>query len=535
MVHTDSVQEVGFVYNTCDDIRFLPGAAIGQQQRLTCDATVVDMTMPFRKWALRSAPVTGMISGDLFMSEADLNGESRPWYVGGFDANGRSYKTGNATFWLSLYNSTTVTINANTPNDTTTSSSADWSKVTNGMTLSLPPAQGWAVQVRTASGEDADLRLPKSDDVYYYYGTYGERLDDMYEDNLRALRATNAGEGGAGKLAFRPGAEADHQDYTLTNASSSTSFVFGNPTLGFIDIWGFIADNTNLKEEISYLNESGAYTTVTKTVGENKAAGSPDTITNQKRYLPPMHAMVVTFKDGVAATSTLNVTLNTNRIVTKPSQVVTPFAAPRRLAASGLSKGIMTVTAINPVSDRCVSKLLIGQGYSDAVISGEDAVLTTVNINKFHMTNTPTTPFNIYASEGGYGLSIDLRSEVLNVPISFYLTRQSNLPFDPMTHLWFTGVNSIDGSLVFYDALTDTERPIIDGICLDIETPEANHEQRYYIRRKGYKPGGTTDPIATGVESAGSHEEQAMKFMRDGIVYILRNGHVYTLFGQKIR
>ena len=245
-----------------------------------------------------------------------------------------------------------------------------------------------------------------------------------------------------------------------------------------------------------------------------------------------MHAMVVKFKDDVAAAKTLTLTLNTNRIVTQPSQKAGRLSAPRRISASTHSKGIMTVTAVNPVSNRCVSRLLIGQGYSDAVLSGEDAVLTTLNINKFHMTNTPTTPFNIYASEGGYGLSIDLRSEVLNVPVSFYM---SDLPYDPITHIWFTGVHAIDGPLVFYDALTDTERDIVDGICLNIETPEANHEARYYIRRKGYKPGGTTDPIATGYETSGSDEEQAVKYIHNGIVYILRNGHIYTIFGQKVR
>lgn len=194
----------------------------------------------------------------------------------------------------------------------------------------------------------------------------------------------------------------------------------------------------------------------------------------------------------------------------------------------------MTVTAINPVSPRCNSRLILGQGYHEAIIQGEDAVLTTVNIDKFHMTNTPTTPFNIYAMEEGYGLSIDLRDSIVNIPISFYM---SALPYDPTTQLWFTGVNNIDGALVLYDALTDTERLICDGICLSIETPEANHERRYYIRRRGFKPGGNTnqnDPVATGWTNV-SEKEQTIKIIRGGHVYILRAGHVYTVFGQEVR
>ena len=454
-----------------------------------------------------------MLSGDLFMSEADLNGETRPWSVGSFDAAGRNHNTGNASFWLSLYNNTTVTI-----------------KVTNGMTLSLPPAQGFAVYARTKSDNAADVRLPKSDDVYYYYGTYGERVDYLYEDNLRTLRATNASPGTAGQLAFNPGVEKDHQDYTLTNSVASNSFIFGNPTMGFIDIWGFIADNTQLKEEIDYMDDGGYHTEVTRSSAEDR---SPDTITDQQRYLPPMHAMVIKLRDDREATNSLTLTLNTNRIVTRASQKTRP-SAPLRRMNSGLSKGIMTVTAVNPVSNRCVSRLLIGQGYQDAIVSGEDAVLTTLNIDKFHMTNTPTTPFNIYAMEGTYGLSIDLRSEVVNIPISFYM---SNLPYNPVTQLWFTGVNSIDGSLVLYDALTDTERPIIDGICLTIETPETSHEKRYYIRRSGYTPSDQNEQnTPTGIsDSSANGEEQAVKIIHHGNVLIIRNGHVYTMYGQQIR
>ena len=118
----------------------------------------------------------------------------------------------------------------------------------------------------------------------------------------------------------------------------------------------------------------------------------------------------------------------------------------------------MTVTAVNPASKRCTSRLLLGQGFNDAIISGEDAVLTTVNINNFSMTNAPATPFNIYAVEGNSGLSIDLRDVIVNVPISFY---NSDLPFEPISYLWFTGVNNIDGDLVLYDALLDIDQRIV--------------------------------------------------------------------------
>ena len=522
---TDSVKQVGFKYNTCDAIRFLPDAAIFQQHRLVYNDAIIDMSIPQQKWALRSAPVTGMLSGDLFMAQSELSNEISPWEVGEFDAAGRSYKTGNASFWLSVYNREFVQKGNNDQvKDSVRTAAADWSKVTNAMTLSLPPAQGWAVYSRTKSGASAAVRLPKYDDAYYYFYASGDKTD-MAEGDLRAMRDELAG-GTAGKLAYHPDTVGTPR-YTLTNGVASSSFVFGNPSMGFVDIWGFIADN-DLAESFSYLNADGNYTTVTKATAD----ASTDTISTRERYLPPMHAIVVTGSEGTS----LNVKLDTCRIVTSATQIKRPLpaAAPERHRAPYVvrPKGIMTITAVNPVSPRCTSRLLVGQGYHDAVRPGEDAVLTTLNIDNFHMTNTPTTPFNIYSVQDGYGLCIDLRDSVVNIPLSFYM---SDLPYDAVTNLWFTGVNSIDCDLVLYDELLGTEKKIHDGVCILIETPEKNHEVRYYIRRRGYKPQDPSEPVATSLDPITGTQTDARKIIRNGLVYIVREGHVYTMLGQKVR
>lgn len=539
----DSIQQVGFEYNKCHSIRFLPGGALSQQQRLEYDSVIADLSAPHDKWALRSAPIEGLLSGDIFMSNADLSEETSPWAVGPFDAAGRNYSTGNASFWLSLYSRDAIHQNHTATVDTIETEAATWSKVTNALSLELQPAQGWAVYTRTRTNGDAAVRLPKSDDTYYYYTKYGDKVWDLYEPGLRAKRAESAG--GAdkvGKMAFYPGKAATGRDYTLSNGVAATSFVFGNPTLGYIDIWGFISDNSGvLENEIGYMNASGNYLTITK-----DALEEADAISSLTRYLPPMHAIVLT-KEGDAATS-LEVTLNTNRIVTDASQITRPLPAPAPRKSqitndhgsadrqkSQISKGIMTVTAVNPASKRCTSRLLLGQGFNEAIIRGEDATLTTINIDNYTATSAPATPFNIYAVEGNSGLSIDLRDVIVNVPISFY---NSDLPFEPISYLWFTGVNNIDGDLVLYDALLDIERPILDGICLEIETPETSHQTRYFIRRRGFNPNGQgnqDDPIATGVGDVNANNTNVMKLIKGGHVLILRDGHVYTMFGQKVR
>ena len=459
-------------------------------------------------------------------TNADLYKETSLWEVGSFDANGRNNTTGNASFWLSLYGITTVRLgnSAEGIENETQTTDGSWSKVANGLTLSLPPAQGWAVYGRSASGSPAAVRLPKEDDLYYYFNKYGEQLDGQYEQNLQALRETNAvAQGGhAGELAFHP--DGVEQRYLLSKDAGSQTFVFGNPTMGYIDIWGFIADNS-LVEEFGYMATNNEYTTVTK----ESALATANVITEQKRYLPPMHAILITVA-GSGAPWELEVTVNTSRVVVSP--VADPSPAPRRTPRK-YPKGIMTVTATNSVSPRCFSQLLIGQGYHDAVYKGEDALLMTLSIDKYTNNTTPATPFNLYAAEGEYGLCIDLRDSIVNIPLSFYM---SNLPFDPVTRLWFTGANKIDEDLVLYDAVTETEQTIADGIYIDIQTPEQSHEVRYYIRRRGFNPqSGTDEPIVTGFEWIETEGNKAVKFIKDDHVYILVNGQVYTILGQKIK
>ena len=305
--------------------------------------------------------------------------------------------------------------------------------------------------------------------------------------------------------------------------------------MGFIDIWGMIEDynkvNTpdSIIEAFDYIDPEGRYTNISKAYA---LATGKDTINNLLRYLPPMHAIVLKTK---AAATSLGLTLNTSRVVTSANKVVRA-GAPRRNSNAGLRKGIMTVTAINPLAAVCKSRLVIGQGYSKEVLSGEDAILTTINTDNYN-SSTPSMPFNIYALEEGSGLSIDLLDSVINVPLSFYM---SPFEYDPETQLWFTGVNNIDADLVLFDSISGTERPIIDGICLKIETPEQNHLVRYYIRSRGFKShAGTSEPSISTDDEAIYEEEQysdtAIKFIKDDHVYILRRGHVYTVFGQKVQ
>ena len=96
-------------------------------------------------------------------------------------------------------------------------------------------------------------------------------------------------------------------------------------------------------------------------------------------------------------------------------------------------------------------------------------------------------------------------------------------------------MNNIDDQLVLYDAWTDTERQIIDGICMTVETPTENHQLRYFIRRPGYRPQEPEQPVVTATDYIDAGCDRVNKIIKEGHVYIIRDGHIYTIVGQKVR
>ena len=511
---TDSVRQLGFVYNQCNNIRFMKDAVIGGPKNLTYDNAIVDFTLPTDKWTLASSPVENMYSGDLFVALADQSGSSSDWEVAEFDGNGRN---GNASFWLSLY-STSVLRKGNVggTSDTLVDASANWSRITNALSQPLPTATGWAVYSRTKDAQQPIVRLPKEDTRYFYYDVYGNKMENLYEDVSRASRQ--------GKLAYD---KDKNTGYTITNGVTGTTFVFGNPTMAYIDIWGFIADNAGVAEEFKYFNDEGNdLISVTKAT----ALATANTISQSQRYLAPMRAIVLTASSGLS----FSPVLNTNRVVIAPVDQSSP--APARSQATSWEEdtpaGLMTITAINPVSTRCVSRLILGQGYHNDIRNGEDAVLMTMNIDNFSLTGAPTTPFNIYSVCNHFGMSIDLRHHLTNVPVSFVM---SDLPYAPNTTLWFTGVNAISDTIYWYDDLEKTYTRIIDGMSITIPTPAANDERRYYIRNSMSAPSAYDDtPTTIEYTDSVDTEQRVQKIFVNGQIYIIKGKQVYSVLGQQL-
>jgi hypothetical protein len=84
------------------------------------------------------------------------------------------------------------------------------------------------------------------------------------------------------------------------------------------------------------------------------------------------------------------------------------------------------------------------------------------------------------------------QSKIDSIPISVLVT-DSALISDMFT-LTFEGIDNFDYDLYLYDALYDTELPLIDGLTIELELPTGG-EVRYYIKAKEAQGGITTNEV----------------------------------------
>ena len=78
-------------------------------------------------------------------------------------------------FWTSLFNSTGYQIDINANNAEVAASG--WTNPFNSLKAPIVPAHGYSVKVKDHHNnqDTVIVRLPKRDNIYYYFGSYGEQ------------------------------------------------------------------------------------------------------------------------------------------------------------------------------------------------------------------------------------------------------------------------------------------------------------------------------------------------------------------------
>ena len=475
--HNHYPMTINYQPHHCNNIYFAPEAKIYNQHLLDYKKAFVDMQFPAAKWHLVSAPLQGMVSGDMFVphngwydeKQNKRVAEPNPFEVkafNGIDEKGNNYegiRSGDAAyaFWQAFYNTTTE-------GNTLLRNLADL-QFTQSNTLVQPLTEGTGYAVYGLGFKETDsltVRLPKPDTQYDYY-TNGS-------PNGTTVKIP---EGNRSKLAYTDDHDQQGMTITLTNKTASEYFLFGNPTMAFVDMHALYLDNQS--------EWSGEFKTMQSNIIN---ATTPATMTTASRYLPPMtSALLKASSDDTEMTITLlpaHLTLNNaiNPVDEVQEGDNEPQAAPARRIADiderpvnyeALQSELMTIYAFTP-KGTARTVLATNPAANDYYTSGEDALFTSSGVeNESYV----TTPLNMYTVAEQVPMMADVRQGISDIPLAILAADKARAEH---MQLAFYLSSNWTRECYFTDSITGQKIRIMDGLVISVEMPQ-NHEQRYYI------------------------------------------------------
>ncbi|MCQ2348340.1 MAG: T9SS type A sorting domain-containing protein [Paludibacteraceae bacterium] len=491
--------DFGFKTATCRDILFRPNTRIKGQELLDYNRCFIDRYYYTGQWVGFSPALKFTHTGDMYTpadQELDAKSDFNPVE---FDTeHNRKYAKENLgvttfsreapyAYYQSFWNTSMPEYSYNYSYESVvshTESNAQW-LMSNTVDYHYQPGNGYAVVCFDPSDEEGHqllYRLPKQETQYSYYRSNGQVAQtvtinrptfDKQIHNMSYDKDTLAAETTGGLT------------ITLTNSTAdSKDFLFGNPSMGMIDVWKFVADN-HLEEVVQFVSNS---TWVSHTKAENPHI-----------FLSPHDIMLVTAKESGAS---LQVTLKPEHITIITQIEDEPAAAPMRNAVAQRGQGRLTIMAEN--AGYFGRTVLMESANADfAVKMGEDAVAVTSgtgegesqNFGSFH------TAVNIHTLCQDKALTTDIRPSVNYVPLGFTWMKDMQGYYDATTRLYFSVQGTWTDPLWLVDVITGDSLPIVDGGSVVIATPEANQQNelattRYYIR--GHAGTQVDPPIEQG-------------------------------------
>lgn len=509
----------------CDTIYFAAGAHMNNQHLLEYKAAFVDMILPKQgEWYMMSAPLQNMVSGDMFIphtgtyTDGSIIAEPNPFMVSSFQ--GTRDNIAAYAFWTAFYNQSVQTWYED--GSAKVSTSAEFQQ-SNGLGNLLPPGGGFQllgfgpddeedIIGKAEQNDTLVVRLPKPDTLY----------------TSSSGRKVKVDKPNAHLLAFTPD-KAGKMTITLTNAIEDNSFIFGNPTMAFINMHEFLHDNQSVLQHEFYRLSGSTWTAV-----------NASTMSSSERFLAPMNAVkLVARKDTNELTvilKTSHLTLNnqynplsetiqeqrnTNKHIQRqaPSQNETEVL-PEILTVYAFSKGNHARTI-----------LAIDNQANDYYVQGEDMLFISSGVEG-NSTSVVETPVNMYTAAEKTPMMVDVRQGVSQIPLAFLMAK--NKKADTFELAFYLSPNWTR-TCYLLDKVTGQRRRIMNGSIFTLPMP-GNHEERYIIEGPDEYIGEEDKPSTpTDLDTQTAPDTKAYKVLHNQQIYILRNGHTYTLTGLEVK
>lgn len=457
--HNHYEMTVNFDAHHCRNIYFQAGAQINNQHMLQYEKAFVDMQVPAAKWNLMASPLEEVYSGDIFIPHTSYGivqnpepFEIAPW-------EGQRYSEAPYAFWQSHFNRTVTTHYSSGATTSALSSNTAEFAPTNSLDVLLEPGTGFQIKglgPNSTSSDELIVRLPKNDNQYYYYSSRGEQTDRY---------ATIPRTSNHGKLAYDNRNASGEKTITLRGEEASNYFVFGNPTMAYIDLVRFLETNTNIKAV--YQMSSSTWLASTELSMYQTA----------DRYLAPTRSVLVEIAN---AQTELDVTLLPQHLTLSDLNTIAevePVAARRNApSTSDNDTHTMTIYAFN--TKGTARGIIAYNDYAnDDYLQGEDALFLSTGIDTKADSYTPMSPINLYSLHNRVPMMVDMRENIDTIPLAMLVSPNHRSAKMQMAFYFSQEWNK---TCYLYDAQTDTKTRIMDGLVLTLDMP-FNHQARYYI------------------------------------------------------
>lgn len=503
---------------TCGKIYFAPGAHIHNQHLLQYEQAFVDMPITKGDWYMMSAPLQNVYSGDMYIphsgaSYTDASAKSlettNPFEVSPF--NGSRKSNAPYAFWASYYNQS-VDLYYTNGSHYTAAAAAEFKQ---SNSLVQPLASGFMLLGEgpdNLEDEQLVIRLPKPDKQYT--SSSGNTIKLPTTENRH-------------KLAFT----GPEMSITLTNGVASQYFIFGNPTMAFINMNWFLESNDEvLENEFSRVWE-GTMTAETEHTMSPDALLAPMTAVLLKAKGEQPQEITVTLK---AEHLTLDGRAVSSHSDEDASDADTPANAPRRASMSDTqtpSSELMTVYAITKDA-HARAVLAVTPVAHDYYQVGEDAVFMSSGIEN---NSYVTIPLNMYTVAEQVPMMADVRQGISNIPLAILAADKARTDY---MQLAFYLSHNWSRECYLHDTATGQKTRIMDGLVISVEMP-ANHAQRYVIEGPDEYLGSSTGGTTTSTENLTSSRQASLHayskekgMLTVSASQLIRELKVYTLTGQ---
>lgn len=426
--------------NMCNFIYFEPGAELENTPAFSenCPAKVfIDTNLEGGKYSLFSAPLNGMYTGDMFVSNTDpesfvsLNETTYP--------EQRFSPIIYQRFWSKTVEMVGVSENGSISDINI--DQTDWSGTFNAVSTPYQLAQGFSIR----PGKDGEsgnytFRFPKEHETYNFFYANGVATGD----------SRTIGRSSVGKFIMN-----EYENCDLSIETSGTRFLLGNPFMTHLDIRKFLVQNSTNVSAVEIYDGSN-YVPVVTLNGGNLVSTLAETPTS----VAPMGAIFVKAK---TAGTRLNVKLTRDMFHQKTGSTPAAFRSRSVSSRSSVPNGMLRINAtVNGKTSSCV--VLQSQSASDSYSSKEDISILIDNEVKPEVA--------VYTVAERKALAIQRIKSGKSIPLGLYMKQSGNVKLD-----FDNGSNFWEGWMLF-DSKTGKKHSLRESIVFSNISSVSN---RFYL------------------------------------------------------